>query len=196
MENNCATRNEIIKTAYGLMLKKGYEDMGVQDIIDGMGMTKGCLYHHFKSKNDIAVAVIKEIIKPYFEEVWKDIYKGANPLQGIIDAIDKIFITNCDRLSRFGCPLGNLAAELSAKDEVLSKSIRDVFFSLQLSIEKALEKARDLKIVRTGIDIAKVSKFIIASFEGCIITAKSFQDKTILKDCFSVLKDYLTSLKE
>lgn len=195
-DNNCTRRNEIIKTAYDLLLEKGYEDMGVQDILDRMGITKGCLYYHFKSKRDIASAVITETIKPHFEKLWKDICKDTDPLQGIIDAVDRIFLTKCERLAKFGCPLGNLTAELSAKDAMLSKSISKIISSWQLFIETALDKAIDLKIVRSGINVSKISKFITASFEGCIMMAKSSQDKTVLEDCFSVLKDYLSSLRK
>ncbi len=48
----------ILDTAQALFLEKGYDGTTVQDIIDGLGgLTKGAIYHHFKSKEEILTAV-------------------------------------------------------------------------------------------------------------------------------------------
>lgn len=48
----------ILDVAQGLFLKKGYEDTSIQDIINGLGgLSKGAVYHHFKSKEDIFYAM-------------------------------------------------------------------------------------------------------------------------------------------
>ena len=52
------TRNLIIETAGRLFLEKGYEHTSIQDIIDHLGgLSKGAIYHHFKSKEEIMMAV-------------------------------------------------------------------------------------------------------------------------------------------
>lgn len=194
MGKNCSRRQEIIEITYSLLLEKGYEDMGIQDILDKLNMTKGCLYYHFKSKKEIVIAVIEEIIKPNYESLWHDVHKASNPVEEIIRTIDKIFATRCDRLAKFGCPLGNLVLELSAKDKALSVAINDIIVSWQRFIELALDKAKGLKITKSELNTSNAAKFIIASFEGCIMLAKSSQDKAVLENCFSALKEYLISL--
>lgn len=53
------TVNRIIDVAFRLFMEKGYEHTPIQDIIDKLGgLSKGAIYHHFKSKEDILVAVI------------------------------------------------------------------------------------------------------------------------------------------
>ncbi len=48
----------ILDVAYRLFMEKGYEHTSIQDIIDHLGgLSKGAIYHHFKSKEDILVAV-------------------------------------------------------------------------------------------------------------------------------------------
>ena len=48
----------ILDVAFRLFLEKGYEYTSIQDIIDGLGgLSKGAIYHHFKSKEDILMAV-------------------------------------------------------------------------------------------------------------------------------------------
>lgn len=52
------TVNLILDVAFRLFMKKGYEHTSIQDIIDQLGgLSKGAIYHHFKSKEDILVAV-------------------------------------------------------------------------------------------------------------------------------------------
>ena len=49
----------ILETAYRLFMEKGYEHTSIQDIIDNLGgLSKGAIYHHFKSKEDILIAVV------------------------------------------------------------------------------------------------------------------------------------------
>ena len=56
------TINRILDTAYRLFLEKGYEQTSIQDIINHLGgLSKGAIYHHFKSKEDILEAVTNRI---------------------------------------------------------------------------------------------------------------------------------------
>lgn len=58
------TYNLIMTVSIKLFMTKGYEKTSVQDIIDNLGgLTKGALYHHFKSKEDILIAVVNHICK-------------------------------------------------------------------------------------------------------------------------------------
>jgi TetR/AcrR family transcriptional repressor of nem operon len=188
-------RTEIIDAAYAIMLEKGYEDMGLQDIINNIDATKGCIYYYFKSKKDIAAAVIEEIIKPFFESVWSNVYKFDDPINGICSIIDGVYLNSADNLAKTGCPLGNLILELSAKDPALSILTNEIMITWHSYIYEALCISKTKKIIKQELNENSVANFIIASFEGCIMIAKSNHSKKMLKDCFSVLKEYLQLLK-
>lgn len=56
------TRNLIVDTAARLFMEKGYDHTSIQDIIDNLGgLTKGAIYHHFKSKEEIVYAVFEKM---------------------------------------------------------------------------------------------------------------------------------------
>ncbi|MBW7454179.1 TetR/AcrR family transcriptional regulator [Paenibacillus sepulcri] len=58
------TINQILNVSLSLFMEKGYEQTSIQDIINGLGgLTKGAIYHHFKSKEDIMLAVIEQLYK-------------------------------------------------------------------------------------------------------------------------------------
>jgi len=188
-------RNEILDVSYSLMLEKGYEGTGIQDITDKIKATKGCLYYHFKSKRDIAAAVIKEIIKPIFINNWGELYKADDTIDEICCIIDRIYAKNGKNLAKNGCPVGNLMLELSTKDKILSKYINEIIELWGFFIEKALEKAMSAGIIKKDLNVKSTANFIIGSFEGCIMLSKSSNNQELLKDCFSNLKNYINALK-
>ncbi len=56
------TVNLILDVAFRLFMEKGFEHTSIQDIIDNLGgLSKGAIYHHFKSKEDILVAVTEKM---------------------------------------------------------------------------------------------------------------------------------------
>lgn len=50
-----AKRNEILDIALSLVYSKGYEQMTIQDILDGLHISRGALYHYFDSKPEPAL---------------------------------------------------------------------------------------------------------------------------------------------
>lgn len=66
------TRKRIVDTAARLFMEKGYDHTSIQDIIDNLGgLTKGAIYHHFKSKEEIMGAVSDMIYSAAAQEMEK-----------------------------------------------------------------------------------------------------------------------------
>lgn len=53
------SRKKILEVAEKLFLEKGYDDTSISDIVKELGMTKGVIYHHFKSKQNIFETVLE-----------------------------------------------------------------------------------------------------------------------------------------
>ena len=58
-----ARRNEILNAAQNLIYSKGYEQMTIQDILDGLHISRGALYHYFDSKQALLEALIDRMGK-------------------------------------------------------------------------------------------------------------------------------------
>lgn len=81
----------ILDVAMALFLEKGYEKTTIQDIVDGLdGLTKGAIYHHFKSKEEILDAALERAdaaaFKRYDEIVKDRSVTGIEKLQAMLDA--------------------------------------------------------------------------------------------------------------
>ncbi|MEO5788519.1 TetR/AcrR family transcriptional regulator [Gelidibacter sp.] len=72
----------ILKTAYKLFLKKGYQSVSIKDIMEASNLSKGGIYHHFESKEGILVAVLDEY---FFKElsIKESDFEGLNFKQRI-----------------------------------------------------------------------------------------------------------------
>ena len=53
------TRTRILDAAQAMILDHGYAGVSVDQLISGVGLTKGAFFHHFKSKKDLARTLIK-----------------------------------------------------------------------------------------------------------------------------------------
>jgi|GEM_PF-551056 AcrR family transcriptional regulator len=74
------TKTFILETALRLFLSKGYKDVSYQDLMKKTGLSKGAIYHHFASKEDILVSVFEFFLKSAGEN------KGPSP-DGIVKDI-------------------------------------------------------------------------------------------------------------
>src|SRR5215510_5824973 len=112
------TRRKIVRAAFEEFYRNGFQGGSLNHIVDLAGTTKGALFHHFEGKNQLGYAVVEEVIEPHLEEVWFD------PLANSIDPIEDLkriiqgFVkerVGTGRLEK-GCPLNNLAQEMSPLD--------------------------------------------------------------------------------
>ena len=113
------TRRKIIDAAVELFNDVGYSNAGLGDIIERAGMTKGALYHHFNSKEALAVAIINEgsdILLKTFQGISRS---SAPALESMIHGV---FVTvnlgNTDKLVRMGSVLLRIFAKFSEASTV------------------------------------------------------------------------------
>jgi hypothetical protein len=94
-----------------------------------------------------------------------------------------------------GCPINNLAQEMSPLDEEFRQRLERIYVAWRRAFETALAKSIKAGRVRKDISPAKVAAFIVAALTGIIGTAKNAQDKQLLRDAGAALLDYLDGLQ-
>ena len=66
------TRKKILEVSKDLFLEKGFDNTSIQDIIDGPGgLTKGVIYHHFESKDEILQSIVSENNQEILNYNWR-----------------------------------------------------------------------------------------------------------------------------
>ena len=70
--NSHETRKKILEVSKDLFLEKGFDNTSIQDIIDELGgLTKGVIYHHFGSKDEILQSIISENNQEILNYNWR-----------------------------------------------------------------------------------------------------------------------------
>ncbi len=190
------TRQKILMAAFEEVFKNGYQGMRLDEVIAVTGLTKGALYHHFSSKLTLGYAVVDEVITPIIKAVWEDNLADADdPLAMIIEIIRSLPDSKPMSIVEYGCPLNNLAQEMSPLDEGFRQRLDASFTIWSTALVTALQKAKDSGSIRADINCEETATFIMAALEGCIGLAKNAQSKERLITCNRGLTDYLQSLK-
>lgn len=189
------TRGKLLKTAYEQMHIHGFQGMRVDQVLAETGLKKGGFYHHFRSKADLGYAVIEEEIKHLVEKIWVEpIRKMQNPvieLPCLLETLDK----RATKLMRaHGCPLNNLAQEMSMLDEGFRRRIAANFTFWNEALTAKLEEAKQKQYLRDDVDSEAVSRFVIAVIEGCISIQKVEKTRQQSLAAVAQLKIYLTVL--
>jgi TetR/AcrR family transcriptional repressor of nem operon len=196
-KNSEKTRRQILDAAFNEFYMNGFQGSSINRIVDEAGTTKGAMFHHFRGKNDLGYAVVREVIYPHLKERW------ADPLANSTDPITdlKRLFRQCmkeeiatGRLVQ-GCPLNNLAQEMSPLDEKFRKSLEQIYGAWRECLAAAFARGIKAGTVRKGVSPSKVAAFIVAAQAGIVGTAKNAQDETLLLQTSQALFDYLDSLR-
>jgi AcrR family transcriptional regulator len=194
--NPDATRKRILDAAFAEIYRNGFQGMRLDEVLAATGLTKGALYHHFPNKRALGYAVVDEIILPMVDGMWLQPVKRADdPLQGLVSAVEQLPDQKPKEIIQYGCPLNNLAQEMSPLDEGFRQRLDYIFRLWHDVTEEALERARQKGQIRADIDCDATATFVTAALEGCIGIAKNAQNKERLRICNRGLVDYLYSLR-
>ncbi len=190
------TRQRILEAAFMEIYRNGFQGMRLDEVLAATHLTKGALYHHFPNKQALGYAVVDEVILPMVQAVWILPLRGAaDPLQALIDVIEQMPDTKPPEMIQYGCPLNNLAQEMSPLDEGFRQRLDHAFGEWHGATRQALQQAQQQGLIRTDCDCEEIATFVMAALEGCIGLAKSAQSKDRLKVCNRGLIQFLRSLK-
>lgn len=190
------TRLRILIAAFEEMHRHGYQGMRVDQVLAKTGLKKGALYHHFTSKQALGYAVLEELIEKRIRELWiEPLQEFDDPLTGIHTLYERIGDAWKDEFFFLGCPLNNLAQEMSPIDDGFRKRIQDFFQFWRDRIADALQRGRQQGIVDPDVDCRQSAMFIIAAMEGALGMTKNQRDKSVYVGCGKEIKRYLESLR-
>ena len=190
------TRRKIVTESLQLFSVKGYYNTSVSDILAVSGLTKGGLYGHFASKEDIWYAVYEEAVSIWKGIVFKGIRNNSDPLKRI-----EKFIENDMRdylgtdVFEGGCFFLNMLVELSGQSASMSKQILRGFVRLSGLLRSWLQEADQKGMLRENLNLKEVSNFIIISLNGAAALYISSRDRNILDQTVQQLRFYIEQLK-
>jgi TetR/AcrR family transcriptional repressor of nem operon len=191
------TRRQILEAAYGVIHRHGFQAAGLSDILAMTGVTKGAMYHHFPNKMALGYAVVDERVKAYLEDWWLaplDAEDG-DPLAAIARTIQDNMTDRVPAIHLLGCPLNNLAQEMSPIDGGFRQRIEELYRAWRRRLSRALTRGQHSGKVNPAADTDEAATLIVACIQGAFGQAKSAQSMAPFHDCMAGLNRYLMGLR-
>lgn len=188
------TREHLLQAAFREVHRSGFQSAGIDTILAATNVTKGALYHHFESKEALGYAIVEEIIAKLVRERWlRPLLTNEQPIDILIGIVRGLPSRPED--IRAGCPLLNLAQEMSALDEPFRKRLERIFLAWQDGVATLLRKGQSQGTVRRNLNPDKAASFLIAMVEGYGSLAKNAQDAKIWEVGITNIVEWLGSLR-
>ncbi len=188
-----STRERVVEAARLLFWEKGYEATSLQEVVQKAGAKAGSLYYFFRTKEDLLLAVLDR----YVEMLWSAVIEPA--FSGWTDPIDRIFaILDGYRQGLIhtgfahGCPIGNLALEVSDEYPRARVKIAMNFDGWRTWIRKCLEEASER--LPANLDREGMTMFVLTVMEGAVMQARSHHSLAPFDASIDQLRDYFKRL--
>lgn len=176
MAKSAHTADHVLDAAQALVQSHGYNGFSYADVARILGIRKPSIHHHFATKADLGRALMSRY-RQRFAEALADISgsKGTAPLK--LRKYAGLFRSVLEQGNRM-CMCGMLAADFSTLPRLLRDSVRAFFADNESWLEAILKQGRtEGSLAFTGSARGTATR-ILASLEGAMLVARSFEDIT------------------
>jgi TetR/AcrR family transcriptional repressor of nem operon len=189
-----ATRDQIIDAAARLIHLRGYHCTSLDDVLKDSGVGKGNFYYYFKSKEDLGYAIIDRVVQGFVQRTLEPAFAdpSGDPVGQIHAFLDRVVENQRERNCVGGCPMGNLASELSDVHEGFRQRLAEIFSHWRVELAAVLRRGQAVGRLRPDVDPASAASFLVAALEGAILMSKVTRDISVMERCIHELKAHLT----
>jgi TetR/AcrR family transcriptional repressor of nem operon len=191
-ESKHQSKIKLLDAALYVIRSKGYSATRIEDVCEAAGLTKGSFFHHFKGKEDLAIAAAHywdEVTSQFFEQA--PYHLPSDPIDRVLAYIDFRKDILQGELAEYTCLLGTMLQETydthPAIREACEKGISDHAATIERDITAALE-SRELNVSWTASSLAF---YIQATIQGAFILAKAKNNSEVAAECLDHLRRYL-----
>jgi TetR/AcrR family transcriptional repressor of nem operon len=189
------TKTKLLDSALMVIRTKGYSATTVDDICEATGVTKGAFFHHFKSKEELAIEAARH---------W-----GANtsalfastPYRALPDPLDRVLAYVDFRkailqgaLPEYTCFAGTTIQEVYDTHPLIrdacEKTITDHAASIEVDIAEAMRKYH----IAGDWTAQSLALYTQAVIQGAFVLAKAQQNSAVAADCIDHLRRYIEML--
>jgi AcrR family transcriptional regulator len=186
-----AMRRRVLDVAAAAFQARGYHATSTHDVMREAGVTGGALHHHFPTKKAIGLAVIRDRVGQAVEDTWiEPIRTAPTAADGICEVFRQLTATLDHRGTVLGCPLNNLALELSLADPEFQQALQSIFERWQTALAEKL-RADQAAGALTDVEPERLAAFIVAAYSGAMAMAKAKQSSEPLAVCAQQLAAFL-----
>lgn len=182
----------IIDTATLLFTQNGYNRTSLSKILSETGLAKGGFYFHFRSKEELGLAVIESLEKCWMGEIIPTMQQGNNA----IEKLNLIFSApgDCTSSSQTLRPillLLNLAIEMLETDNRFTHELQRIFNGWLLMLEAIIEEGKFENLFDRSVDSTHVAAIILSNILGANLLALLNRNSHMYDQQLATLKNIL-----
>ncbi|EFK34763.1 Toluene efflux pump ttgABC operon repressor [Chryseobacterium gleum] len=196
MKKSEATRLTILQKAFELIYVKGFQTTSIDEIIATTQVTKGAFYYHFKTKDEMGLAIITDLMKPNFKKTFIDsLQNSKNPLDSIYDIMYHLLMENDFLKVEYGCPTSNFIQQMAPWHTAFTQALHDLSKEWELALAESIEKGKESGIIKKEVSAKEVSVFVISGYWGVRNLGKLENSKEVYLTYLKGLKSYFKTLQ-
>jgi len=193
-----STRERLLDAAQEGINHQGFAATSIEQIIERAGVTKGAFFYHFKSKNELARALIDR-----FAAVDREVLEGGmqraerladRPLEQLLIFVGLMIevAEQLDATPNPGCLFATYCFEGGLFDDDTRNVISEAIASWRCIVGEKLRAAANEHLPVEPIDLDSLADMISVLFEGAFVVARSTDTRAVFA---SQLRHYRTYLK-
>lgn len=193
------SKDNIVKASFALFLEKGYKEVTIRNIMEATSLSKGAIYHHFNSKEEIYFAALETY---YFELMQTDnsIFETENFANSVrlLYRIASDMFSSIESLTDKGLdyPIRNYYSfQLeSEKNELIQSKTLLVLKEFRKTIKSIVLTAYENQQIKDDLDTTAITFQIIGLIEGIAVHHSTIKDKVkskLMKKYDLVFDSYL-----
>ena len=162
------TRSDILQTASRLFALNGYFHTSTSDILESVSISKGAFYHHFRSKEDLALAILERLRLDYQESLIEPVRK-VEPDRRPGEMLNRIVELNQSG-QWFNCLLiARLAQEMSQQEGELARQVVETVNWLIEFWREIISDAQTAGSISRSLGPRVMAELIFAAWAGALI---------------------------
>ncbi len=189
------TRTKLLDAALNVIRAKGYSATTVDDICVASGVGKGSFFHHFKSKEELAIAATQ-----HWSQVTGELFESA-PYQAVQDPRERILayidfrsqIVQGD-LADVTCLLGTMVQETYDSHPAIRAACREGIESHARTLTPMIAQAKALYVSDADWNAENLALYTQAALQGAFVVAKAQGDSKIATQFITHLRNYVQGL--
>jgi AcrR family transcriptional regulator len=189
-------KEKIVTESLKLFSLKGFLTTSIHDILEAANTSKGGLYNHFESKEDLFYAVLNEARRIWRKATLAELDQVEKP----VEKVKKLLKNYRDRYLKDktnfpgGCIFVTLSVELDDQKPALSRELNKGFIGLKAMIKKFLDQAKKSEELRKNVDTRAVTEMIFAGMLGASVIYGMEKSDASLDQSIGSLIDYIDKL--
>jgi len=172
-----STRENLIEVGLRLIHSSGYTATGINQILEAASVPKGSFYHHFSTKDEFVMEVVRRYAAGEQERVERMLDgSDASPLKKLRRYFKELIATYGRRSGPIaGCLLGNLSLEVAGQNPQIRNLLRQAFDGWQNAIAKTIREAIEEHELPKGTKADDLAALLVNCWEGAQVRAKTEQ---------------------